>query len=33
MPENTQRVMLKGLSSQLEGVSNGQMIKAMTDHP
>lgn len=29
MPENSQRGTSKGLGSQLEGVSNGQIIKTM----
>lgn len=33
MSKNTHRGMSKGPSSQLEGVSNGQMIKEMNDHP
>lgn len=33
MPVNTHRGTSKDSSSQLEGVSNGQMIKAMDDHP
>lgn len=30
MPEKTHRGMSKGLCSQLQGISNGQMTKAIT---
>jgi hypothetical protein len=32
IPENTHRGMSKGLGSQLQGISNGQMTKAINDH-